>query len=95
MDIILIRNAYNYFDKKVSDIEDKIGDIGEYRSIWEQSNSDLEQNYIKFYDGPKEIEETPSYNRAGLLPKELLYAGQLEEQVYKTEEQVCKILKFI
>lgn len=41
-------------------------------------------NYIKFYDGPKEIEETPSYNRAGLLPKELLYAGQLEEQVYKT-----------
>ena len=41
-------------------------------------------DYVKFYDGPKAIEETPSFNRSGLTPENLIFLeGDIENEVYK------------
>ena len=38
--------------------------------------------YVKFLFGPQSLDK-PSFSKAGLTPKEILYAGKVEEEVYK------------
>ena len=59
--------------------------------FWDAINTELNQDRGERYlDGelgfgtiPEPIQEQPSYNRAGLVPKNVLYGGKIEEEVYR------------
>ena len=69
MDIVLIKNAYNYYDKKISYIEKKLGNISKYKIIGEKSSSDLEPNIINFYDSNNKLIFSTQYEKMGYYNK--------------------------